>query len=82
MKHSTKSRLTSQQDSGWRNNSDNNSQGGTDLNFSPNYSEVEAPLGPASRVDLANHDKNLSSAGTIQFMPKKDSFQCLRTISQ
>jgi hypothetical protein len=33
-------------------------------------------------VDLANHDKNLSSAGAIQIMPKKGSIQRPRANSQ
>jgi hypothetical protein len=70
-----------QPDSGWHNFPEVN-QGDTGFN-NPQYdSENEASLSPAIRVDRTNHDKNLSSAGTIQFMPKKGSIQRPRAKSQ
>jgi hypothetical protein len=51
-----------QPDSGWHNNSEEDDQGGAGLNQSPNDSEDYAPLSPAFRVNLANHDKNSSVA--------------------
>jgi hypothetical protein len=70
-----------QQDSGWHNDSEVD-QGDTGLNYSPYDSENEAFPRPAFRVDRANHDKNLSSAGAIQFMPMKGSIQSPRAKSQ
>jgi hypothetical protein len=60
--------------SGWHNFPEVD-QGDRGLNYSPNDSEDEASPRPSFRVDRANHDKNLSSAGAIQFMPKKGSIQ-------
>jgi hypothetical protein len=70
-----------QPESGWHNYPEVD-QGDTGCNNSTNDSEDQASLSPAFRVDWANHDKNLSSAGAIQFMPKKGSIQRLRTKSQ
>jgi hypothetical protein len=44
----------------------------TDPNQSPQDSEDDDSQSP-TRVDRANHDKNLSSAGAIPFKPKKGS---------
>jgi hypothetical protein len=63
-----------QPDSGWHNDSEVD-QGDPGLNYSPNDLEDEVSPRPAFRVDWANHDKNLSSSGTIQFLLKKGSIQ-------
>jgi hypothetical protein len=58
-----------------------NSQSDTGQTF-PTDSDDEVAPSPAFRVDRANHDKNLSSAGAIPIMPQKGSFQLLRAMSQ
>jgi hypothetical protein len=70
------------QNSGWNNNSDNETQGGTDLEYSPNDSEDEASSRSAFRVDRTNHDKKLCRPGAIQFRPKKGSSKLPRANSQ
>jgi hypothetical protein len=71
-----------QPNSGWHIENPEVDDGDTGLNIPQYDSEDEVSPSPAIRVDRANQDKNLSSAGAIQFMPKKGSNQRPRAKSQ